>query len=286
MQAIKEMEHQGFEWAQEARAGSQKAFKRVLERLMNDWVDGRVAAAREEAPDRRNGYYSRWLLTCLGEIELCVPRSRRTSGAAILKTYARREPAVDRLILASFVLGLSTRKVGKALGPLLGCSIAPATVSRVAKTLDTAVAAWHARPLKDRYRALIFDGVVLRRKSGAGALQRPVLVALGFRPDGRKEVLDFRLAGSESEAEWTAFLTDLQRRGLSGDGLELRCVDGGKGLAAALQVCFSQAPVQRCWAHKARNVLDKVRKADHAEAKRGLAKIYSAATLAQARHQA
>jgi putative transposase len=288
MQVIKAMDHQGFDWAVEAHAASRLAVKGVLERLMADTVDARVAAAasRAEAPDRRNGHYSRWLLTALGEIELSVPRSRRCSGASVLKAYARREASVDRLILSCFVLGLSTRKVGRALGPLLGVRVAPATVSRVARTLDAAVAAWHARPLGDGWRALVLDGVVLARKSGAGALRRPVLVALGLRPDGRKEVIDFRLARAESQAEWTAFLTDLHRRGLTGEGLEIVGVDGGPGLAAALPLCLPGVPVQRCWAHKARNILDKVRKADRAEAKRGLARIYQAETLTAARHQA
>jgi hypothetical protein len=78
-------------------------------------------------------------------------------------------------------------------------------VSTVAKQLDAVVAASHARPLKDQYRVLMLDGVVLARKTGAGAIRRPVLVALGLRPDGKKEIIDFRLAKSESAAEWERF---------------------------------------------------------------------------------
>jgi transposase-like protein len=81
-------------------------------------------------------------------------------------------------------------------------------VSTVAKQLDAVVAAFHSRPLKDQYRVLMLDGVVLARKTGAGAIKRPVLVALGLRPDGKKEVIDFRLAASESAAEWERFLGD------------------------------------------------------------------------------
>ena len=95
-----------------------------------------------------------------------------------------------------------------------------------------------------------------------------------------------RLARAESEAEWTVFLTDLQRRGLSGQTLELVCVDGGAGLLAALPVCYPELPVQRCWAHKSRNVLDKVRKADREAVRRGLQRIYQADNLTQARRQA
>jgi transposase-like protein len=81
----------------------------------------------------------------------------------------------------------------------------------------------------------MLDGVVLARKTGAGAVKRPVLVALGIRPDGKKDVIDFRLAGSESAAEWERFLTDLFKRGLTGEQcLDIICVDGGAGLLAAL----------------------------------------------------
>ena len=91
-------------------------------------------------------------------------------------------------------------------------------------------------------------GVVLSRKTDAGALKRPVLVVLGLRPDGRKEIVDYRLARAESAAEWERFLDDLYARGLTGEGLEMICVDGGQGLLAA--PAYHGIPVQRCWAHK------------------------------------
>ena len=126
---------------------------------------------------------------------------------------------------------------------------------------------------------LVLDGVVLKRKTGAGALARPVLVALGLRPDGKKEVIDFRLASAESAAQWEQFLGDLVRRGLTGERLEMLSVDGGAGLLAALPTAFPDIPVQRCWAHKIRNVLAKVRKADQAAIKAALHRIMNATTL-------
>ena len=185
--------------------------------------------------------------------------------------------------MAGFVLGLSTRKLGEVLLALLGRPVSAQTVSRVARTLDAAVAAFHRRPLPGRYKALMLDGVVLARKTGAGALRRPVLVALGIRGDGKKEVIDFRLAASESAAAWEAFLTDLFRRGLTGEGLEMIAVDGGAGLLAALPVVYPGIPVQRCWAHKIRNVLDKVRAADRDAVKADLHAVMNADTLRAAR---
>jgi transposase-like protein len=267
---LKHMNVQSPEWGDYREAG-REALARVLEERMHGLVGNRIAALRAlGARDRRNGAYRRELLTSLGAVALAIPRSRTYSPTEVLRAYARREPWVDRVILACFVLGLSTRKVGEALLPILGERVSPATVSRVAKTLEAAVTAFHRRPLANRYRVLVFDGVVLSRKTGAGALRRPVLVALGITLHGQKEILDFALAPAESQPAWEAFLSDLYRRGLTGEGLSLIVTDGGAGLLAALPLVYPRVRVGRCWAHKSRNVLDKVRDADRERVKRDL----------------
>lgn len=276
-EVVKVMQADGLEWDEDYRPFARRALAKVIEEQMALAVDRHLAELDgEDAADRRNSYYRRQLLTTLGDIELSVPRTRRFTPTAVLRAYARRTLEIDRVILAGFVLGLSTRKVGETLLAMLGRPISAETVSRVAKTLDTAVAAFHRRPLGKRYKVLMLDGVVLARKTGAGALRRPVLVALGLWADGQKEVIDFRLAGSESAAEWERFLTDLYRRGLTGERLDMICVDGGCGLLAALPMVFPDIAVQHCWAHKSRNVLDKVKKADQPVVKRALHKIMNA----------
>ncbi|MGA9525590.1 MAG: IS256 family transposase [Myxococcaceae bacterium] len=283
-EVVKAMQADGLEWGEGYRPLGRQALEEIIEDQMVAAVDRYLEQLEADASaDRRNGYYRRNLLTELGDIELNVPRTRRYSPVEVIRAYARRTREIDRVILAGFVLGLSTRKVGETLLALLGRSVSPTTVSQVAKTLDAAVAAFHRRPLQNRYKVLMLDGVVLARKTGAGALRRPVLVALGLRPDGKKEIIDFRLAGSESAAEWERFLTDLYRRGLTGEGLEMICVDGGAGLLAALPTVFPGTAVQRCWAHKIRNVLDKVKKADRPAVKRALHQIMNASNAPAAR---
>lgn len=262
---------------EEVEDRGRQAVRRILEDRMRRRIRGYLEEQISRGEhDRRNGHYSRHLLTSMGDIELTVPRTRRWSTVDVVQAYARRAPDVDRCILAGFVYGLSTRKVAEALLPILGERISPSTVSRVAKVLDQAVDCFHRRPLGDHYSILQFDGVVLARKSGRGALRRPVLVALGVRPDGRKEVIDFLMAPSESQAAWEGFLNDLYRRGLTGEGAEMITTDGGAGLTAALSIVYPRIPAQRCWAHKARNITEKVRRADRGAVKRGLRRIYQA----------
>jgi len=273
------------EWSGEFRDAARASIGKVLRDRMEERVAGHLSwAYRRGIPDRRNGTYARHVLTGIGDIILSIPRTRRFSPGTIIAAYARRVKEIDQLILTCFLLGLSTRKVGIALLSVLGEKVSPQTVSRVARTLDEAVSAFHRRRVVNPFRALILDGIVIKRKTGTGTLKRPVLVALGIRRDGKKEVIDFRLAKSESGPEWRTFLTSLLNRGLAAP--EVICADGGLGLISVLPEVYPHIPLQRCWAHKMRNILDKVPRKKQKAVKRGLTKIYTAENLFEARASA
>jgi len=274
-------------WEGDFRKHSKQAMKEIVEFELHNRIDSYLEDLQTQGiPDRRNGYYFRHLVSELGDLELQVPRTRTFSPAGLLKQLGRRVHSLERLILLCFALGLSTRKVGCALQSILGERVSATTVSRISRQLDGTVAAYHQRDLSDDYEVLIFDGIVLKRKTGIGAQKRTVLVALGIRPDGRKEIIDFRQATSESEFAWEQFLHHLYARGLRGSRLKLIIIDGGKGLIAALPFVYGQAPIQRCWAHKVRNILNYVRRKDQPEVKKALHRISHAADLRRAHHAA
>jgi transposase-like protein len=286
--AFKEIKH--FcpdEWEGDYRPYAREALKRIIEDRMERYRDAYLEELhRQDIVDRCNGYYTRHLLTELGDIELSIPRTRTFSAINILNLFARRTVNVDRMILLSFILGLSTRKVGSALLPVLGEPVSPQTVSRIAKQLDDAVISYHKRPLSDRYKALIIDGVVMKQKTGAGAQKRVILVALGIRDDNRKEIIDFCQVQGESQAAWEGFLNNLYNRGLKGENLKLIITDGGKGLQAALPLIYGQVPIQRCWAHKTRNILNYVKRAEQKAVKTDLHNISHAKNLVNAQQKA
>ena len=95
-------------------------------------------------------------------------------------------------------------------------------------------------------------------------------------------MIDFYPAASESEACWETCLNDLYRRGLEGSVCELIATDGGTGLHQALQIVYPKIVLQRCWAHKTRNVLDKVKKKDQPAVKKALTRISHAANRREA----
>lgn len=276
-----------FEAEGDYRPAAKVALKQVLETALEGELTDYIAAQPYERVsgrrDYRCGYYFRWLLTQVGELLLRVPRIR--SGGLSFRTlaaYARRPWVVDQLILSCFVLGMSTRKVAKALGAFLGSTISASTISLIAQQLDAAVAAFHRRPLQICYRYLILDGVVLKHRGALAVRRRVLLCAYGITEGGLRDFIDFYLAPSESAAAWEAFLRDLYERGLTAQEVQLIVTDGGQGLHQALEVVWPRIPRQRCWAHKTRNVLDKVKKADQEAVKRALGAISHADTPSQA----
>ena len=275
--ALKEIN--AFEWEGDYRAEAANRLRELLEERMDEELElylGRGKHERREEgdpEDYRNGSYLRHLLTEIGDLILRVPRSRKGFLSRVLEAYRRRSRSVDQLIMACFVLGMSTRKVSTALLSLLGERVSASTVSEVAKRLDHAVRRYHGRKLEDGFRFLFFDGVVLKQKGAVKVQKKIILCVYGITWEGKKEMIDFLLAASESQNAWEGFLRDLYRRGLEGSGCELITTDGGNGLRNALEVVYPRIPRQHCWAHKTRNVLDRVRKVDWERVKRDLHRI-------------
>jgi transposase-like protein len=206
-----------------------------------------------------------------------VPRSRNGGyQPKVFERYSRRQALVNALMLEMFVAGVATRRVGEVLSALLGDSPSATTVSRVAKELDERVREFHHRPLEDRWRFLILDGVAVHVKGASGLRKRVALVVYGIDEEGNRQLLDFMLADGESEAEWTALLESLHKRGLKAEKLEVVVTDGAPGLIAALRMVYPYAKHQRCWVHKLRNVVNYVRKADQQELIKGARLIYLA----------
>lgn len=206
--------------------------------------------------DYRNGGYLRSFKSYLGLIcEVEVPRCRRKGFRSRVSWYAGTLiDQVHKSILKMFLTGTSTRKVGEVMQTMLGFSVSSSYVSGVCKELDKEVVHYHKRKLEDRYRYLFLDGIYLKNKEVLKSRKKAILVAYGIKHEGQRELIDFQVAKSESQAAWQGFLERLKLRGLLGENLELIIIDGGKGLLSALEWIYGHVKVQRCWAHKMRNV--------------------------------
>ena len=252
------------DWWGDLKQETIRVVKRLLESAMEEELLEclRVGRYRRTGLRRgyRNGYRQRNLLTELGLVEhLQVPRDRDGDyQPEVMERYQRRQSRVNGLIREVFLAGVSTRRVGEVLAPVLGEAPSPQTVSRIVRTLDTEVRRYHSRHLPDHYQYLFLDGITLKVKGLTGAKKRLVLCAYGITPEGQRELISFRQAEAESEVHWEAFLRDLYNRGIEGKALRLVVTDGCPGLHRALDTIYPYVPRQRCWAHKLRNIASKL----------------------------
>lgn len=267
-------------------------------RLLKELLEGSMEAWREEyvqAPwhqrsgerrDHCNGYYGRkrWK-TPLGPLaEVRVPRCRgKGLTQYMLAKVQTGTEGMARSVIEMFLSGVSTRRIGELMERILDLPISAGQVSQIAKRLDGEVQRFHCRTLSDRYRFLLLDGIHLKSRSPPRLFRQPrkakrriVLVAYGVTHEGRKELIDFQVVRSESEANWTSFLWRLYRRGLTGESLELVCTDGCKGLCNAVEQVWPLVARQRCWFHRMSNVAGAVRRKDQRAVLEGLRRVYQA----------
>jgi putative transposase len=270
--------------------------KNGLKKFLEDWSERerdqfvglrryeRYVAGGDQRPEYRNGYYERDWVTRFGTVRLRIARSR---GKAFLPTglrkLQRRADEVALLIREAFLRGISTREVGRVVALVTEEAVSPQTVSRLTRELDGLVKQFHEAQLEDDYVYLYLDGVSLRMRGPDKRKRVHMLVCYGVKSDGTRRLLAFMRSKGESEADWRGLLEDMYRRGLEGKNLALIVTDGCAGLAAAIQTVYPRAKHQRCWVHKMRNILQRVKKTDYQEVKRSAQAIYQADGIKEAR---
>jgi transposase-like protein len=240
----------------------------------------------EERADIRSGTYPRIFTTTFGKARLLIPKVRKKSmdyAYNLFAKYQRRQQKFDDMIVLSLLLGFSTRKQQKFFQAFIGDSVSHQTASRLLQDLGDDLRAYQTRPIQDKYRFLIIDGLWVHLKE-LDIKKRPILFALGITKDGKQEIIAFKLAKGETEEEYATFLNNLYRRGLLGKSLELIISDGSEAIIAASNTVYPYTPRQRCYTHKMRNLLQNIRhKIKHRAKMAGHAsKIYRAAS----RHEA
>ena len=249
---------------EDLEAHMKEQHQRFLEELMRYerqcFLNAQPYERSQARVDQANGFYHRSLTTRLGQMELAVPRTRGGQfRTQVLPRYQRREPVINEALKQVFLLGVSTRQAGRALATLVEEAVSAATVSAVAKALDASVAAFHRRRLCDHYRYLLLDGVSVRIRLVGKVQRRVVLCVYGVTLKGQRELIDFQIVKAEAQDSWYDLLWNLWNRGRRGELLELIATDGQLGLAKAIARLWPAVPHQRCWAHKLRNLENKLK---------------------------
>src|SRR5512135_1609725 len=213
----------------------------------------RAVACEDARPGSRNGYREVTVKTTAGPVALARPKLRGTTQAfasRLFGAHVTKTNALESLVIASFVRGLSVRDVEATLAEALGdqAAISKSTVSAICAQIKEEYQAWAQRRLDEITLDYLFlDASFFRMHPGSPA--EPVLAAWGITTGGKP-----------------AFI------GLASPLLVIS--DGAPGLIAAIEQAFPKALRQRCLIHRCRNILAKVPAGMQAEVKDACSKLF------------
>jgi transposase-like protein len=267
--------------------------RRMLAEALRAEVDAYIAAFAAERDGNghrlvvRNGYHEpREVTTAAGAVQVIAPRvndkrsdpetgQRQRFSSAILPPWARKTPKITEVLPLLYLHGLSTGDFVPALGQFLGSAkgLSSSTVTKLTETWKSEAHAFGQRDLSQvDYVYLWADGIHVNVRLEQDKLC--LLVMIGVRADGRKELVALTDGYRESAGSWADLLRDCKRRGIRAP--VLAAGDGALGFWAALREVFPDTREQRCWFHKIGNVLAALPKSAHPGAKKALAEIWNA----------
>jgi transposase-like protein len=252
---------------EQVRGHVDQVVRATVEETLNSLLDAEAdemcgAKRYERSPERldtRAGHYQRKLFTKAGEVELKIPRLRNLPfETQIIERYRRRESSVEEALVEMYLAGVSVRRVEDITEALWGQRVSPSTVSTLNQKIYEQIEAWRNRPLEGTHAYVFLDGIWLKRSWGGEVKNIAVLVAIGVREDGYREILGVVEGAKEDTESWRGFLRQLKQRGLS--AVQLAVSDKCLGLVEALAEFYPDAAWQRCAVHFYRNVFTVVPK--------------------------
>jgi transposase-like protein len=273
--------------------------RRMLAEALQAEVDAycaRFADERDESGGRlvvRNGYHEpREVTTAAGAVEVHAPRvndkrvdpetgDRLRFSSAILPPWARKTPQIEAVLPLLYLHGLSSGDFVPALGQFLGSTkgLSSSTITKMTEVWQAEQKAFAKRDLSGvDYVYMWADGIHVNVRLEEAKLC--LLVLIGVRADGRKELIALTDGYREATESWADLLRDAKRRGMRAPVLGIG--DGALGFWGALREVFPDTREQRCWFHKIANILAALPKSAHPGAKKALAEIWNAEDKAHA----
>jgi transposase-like protein len=278
------------------RDGARRMLAAALEAEVAAYIDAHAGELDEHGRRLvvRNGHaVARQVLTSAGAVQVRAPRvndkrvdevtgERQRFSSAILPAWCRKSPKVTEVLPLLYLHGLSSKDFGPALEGFFGtdAGLSAATITRLTVQWQDEARAFAARDLSSvDYVYLWADGIHVGIRLDEEKLC--LLVLIGVRVDGTKELVALSDGYRESTGSWADLLRDCKRRGMRAPVLAVG--DGALGFWGALREVFPETKEQRCWFHKIANVLSAMPKSAHPGAKKALAEICNAEDREHAR---
>lgn len=248
-------------------------FRQKLQQAVNDLLESELTAFLGYNPyerdgwntgNSRNGAYYRKVDTQFGQIEIKVPRDRNGEfHQHTMPDYKRHTDVLEQTVIKLYSKGVTTREIADLIEKMYGGYYSPAMVSNISKEMIPKVEAYHQRHLSDKFFCVYLDATYIPLKRVTYE-REAVYIAIGIKPNGHKEVIDYCIAPTENIEIWSEMLKGFKSRGL--EQVELFLSDGVVGMKEAICQSYPKAHFQRCVVHVMRNISAKMRVDDRQKA--------------------
>ena len=248
-------------------------FRQKLQQAVNDLLESELTAFLGYNPyerdgwnigNSRNGAYFRKVDTQFGQIEIKVPRDRNGEfHQHTMPDYKRHTDVLEQTVIKLYSKGVTTREIADLIEKMYGGYYSPAMVSNISKEMIPKVEAYHQRHLSDKFFCVYLDATYIPLKRVTYE-REAVYIAIGIKPNGHKEVIDYCIAPTENIEIWSEMLKGFKSRGL--EQVELFLSDGVVGMKEAICQSYPKAHFQRCLVHVMRNISAKMRVDDRQKA--------------------
>ena len=267
------------------KIGARMMLQSALEEEVTGYLQRDFYERNAEANGSRSGSKPRTVKIGGGDIGLKMPQVINAGGpfhSRILAPRVTQMDEIQEIIPLLYMNGLSSRKVKKAVGKLIGKKgLSHQNVLRISSRIVEEFKAWKKRDLSTlQVIYLVLDAVRMGVRAGTKE-KEAVLVAWAFLEDGSRELVGVSLGNSESYSAWKGFLEDLLKREMIVPMLTV--IDGCPGLIKAVDEVLPESDKQRCTKHRTENVLDKVLEQDKASVKTSVRKVFYASTYEHAK---
>lgn len=260
--------------------------KQLVERMLQTEITHHLgyekhATEGHHTGNSRNGKTRKTIKTGSGEIEIEVPRDRKSEFQPLLiEKRQTRLKELDAQVLSLYGRGMTVRDIQEHVSELYGTDISPDLISSITDAVLSEVTEWRNRPLDNVYPIVFIDGFVVKARLNSVVCNRTVYVIYGITLEGQKDVLGLYLGETEGAKFWLYVLTELKNRGL--DDIFILCADGLKGLSEAVEATFPKAIFQTCIVHMTRHSLNYVPHGDKKAVAADLKTIYQCTTVSLA----
>lgn len=261
----------------------QKLLKDVIQQLLEAEMDEALGRERYERIDMdeeknyRNGHSKKNVRSSFGEVELDIPRDRKSKFEPVaVKKYQTECSELDKKIIGLYARGMTTRDIQAELEELYGIEVSPGMISNITDKVMASAAEWQNRMLDEIYPIVYMDAIHFKVRDDHRIVTKAAYICMGIDMEGYKDILGIWIGEAEGAKFWLSVCNDLSNRGVK--DIFIACMDGLKGLPDAVRTVFPNVCIQNCIIHQIRNSMKYVPYKDRKEFMVDLKKVYKAST--------